>query len=460
MNLNSIKINKELKNQMNSNSNSNSNSKIGICGFKNIGNTCYMNSILQLLIHSKLIVNFVLSDTDPFINNIENKTFFQLFLSGKVKAKFVEYLKDNIMDRLGNMERTKLNLSKDEPVIINTNNFISCMETSLLLKLSEIVNTIIYKGNCSITPTDFKKTIDKRIPIMRGYLQQDSHELLNGILDCIIDESCIDSEPNINNVPVFVKNYHDYLETIRQKLKLTDSIEDKKNIINELDNFKKNNPLVINKYNGLKYMTSVFSNKRQNSLNASTTGYNSLIFNLLTFNINTFKCSECNYEIINYEHTTILTLQPKNTLKESFENFIEEEIIDKKCDICNNTHFLKKTMLWRPGMTLFIQLKRFDNLSNGKTWKNDLNVEIPHELDITDYCDNSMKTNSTVNYKYKLKGISNHSGSLRGGHYTADCASLIDDEIWHHYNDSTVSLYSTKNIDMSSSYILLYELNN
>jgi ubiquitin C-terminal hydrolase len=434
------------------------NPKIGICGFRNIGNTCYMNSILQLLIHSRLIINFLLSETDPFVDNIENKTFSQLFLTGKVKAKFVEYLKDNIMERLGDIQRKKLNLSKDEPVIINTENFVSCIETSLLLKLSEIINTIIYKGNCSITPIDFKKTIDKRIPSMRGMSQQDSHELLNSLLDSIIEESCIDSEPKINNVPKFVKDYYDYLEIIRKQMKSTNSIDERKKIINELEEYKKNNPLTINKYEGLKYMTKVFENKRPDSLNASTTGYNPLIFNLLTFNINTFKCSECNYEIFKYEYTTILTLQPKTTLKESFENFIEEETIDKKCEICKNNKCLRKTMIWRPGMSLFIQLKRFNNLPNGKVWKNNSDVEIPHQIDLSEYCDNSMKTDTSLNYKYKLKGISNHMGSLQGGHYTADCISLSDNETWYHFDDSSVSRHSTKEIDMSSSYILLYEM--
>ena len=43
----------------NTNTNTNTNPNLGIAVFKNIDNTCYMNSVLQLLIHCKPIINFL-----------------------------------------------------------------------------------------------------------------------------------------------------------------------------------------------------------------------------------------------------------------------------------------------------------------------------------------------------------------------------------------------------------------
>ena len=71
-------------------------------------------------------------------------------------------------------------------------------------------------------------------------------------------------------------------------------------------------------------MSNVFGKKRTNSLDTSSTGYNPMIFNLLSFNIDTFKCEECAFESCKYEYTTILSLSVKPTLKECFEQFIEE----------------------------------------------------------------------------------------------------------------------------------------
>ena len=64
--------------------------KLGLCGFRNMGNTCYMNSILQLLIHSQTLVNFLLCDTNPFtLDEEENTSFVDLIIEDKIKAPFI-----------------------------------------------------------------------------------------------------------------------------------------------------------------------------------------------------------------------------------------------------------------------------------------------------------------------------------------------------------------------------------
>ena len=443
------------------NNDSKCNSKIGICGFRNIGNTCYMNSILQLLIHSKLIVNFLLHKSNPFVQeNVQENNQIDTGnnLSNKDKAEYLQYLELSTINKFAERERKKLKLSSDDEITLNKYEVYNHMENSLINKLAEIINIIIYKGNSCITPSLFKKIIDKKIPTLRGMGQQDSHELLNGFFDNLIEETCIDSEPTINNVPQSINEYVNYLHDLKKKINSQNNIEYKKMVIQELNEYKKKNYDIINKYSGLNYMTNVFKKRRISNLDTSSTGYNPFIFNLLTFTVDIYNCQECSHEHCVYQYYTNLMLSVKPTLKECFEKLIEPEQIDRKCELCKCDKSIKKTKIWRPGMTLFIELGRFTNLPNGMTCKNNSNVEIPHQLDISDFCDNSMKTEKSLTYKYKLKGISNHLGYMGGGHYTADCLSIIDNKTWYHFDDSNVQQYIDSNIDTSNAYVLLYEM--
>lgn len=424
--------------------------KIGLCGFRNIGNTCYMNSILQLLIHSKLIINFMSNKTDQFVGQESDDNFGN--------AEFMEYLQKSTMSKIGERERKKLGLSENVQIIVNKSELENYIENSLTKKLAEIINIIIYKGNSCITPTSFKRIIDKKIPSLRGMGQQDSHELLNGFFDNLIEETGIDSEVIINNVPQVVHDYIDYLQELKKRIHKEETTEGKKLIVQELNEYKKKNYDIINKYSGLNYMTKVFKSRRISSLDTSSTGYNPMIFNLLTFNVDIYKCLECAHEHCVYQYYTNLMLPVKPTLRECFEQMAEEEPIDRKCEICGCKKSIKRTKIWRPGMTLFIELCRFTSLPNGRLLKNNSNVDIPHEIDISEFCDNSMKTDTTLTYKYKLKGISNHLGYMGGGHYTADCLSVIDNKTWYHFDDSNVSKYDGSNIDTSNAYVLLYEM--
>ena len=436
------------------------NEKIGLCGFKNIGNTCYMNSIIQLLIHSRNIVNFLLCETNPYaINDDKEKmSLVDLIIREKIDGPFVKYFKQCSMDRLGDLVRKKYNLDSDAEININVSNLKMYMENTITIKLAEIVNTLIYCGNSCIVPTGLKKMIDMKIPTMRGFAQQDAHELLIGIYDKLIEETGIDSEPVINNVPDSVKEFVKLLEQTKKKIFSTNSNEEKKKYVAEINKYKEQNKEVIDKYNGLQQMTKVFAIKKKDSFDTSTTGYNPMIFDLLTFNMNTFKCIECYNTIYKYEFNTVISLTVKSTLTECFDDYVKEEQLERKCEVCSCKKSILKKQIWRPAMTLNIQLCRFNNLPNGHSWKNNQDVEIPYILDLSKYCDNSMKMNNSLTFKYKLKGISNHMGSLGGGHYTADGISIVDNETWYHFDDSSVKKYQTNTINTSSAYILLYEM--
>lgn len=60
---------------------------------------------------------------------------------------------------------------------------------------------------------------------------------------------------------------------------------------------------------------------------------------------------------------------------------------------------------------------------------------------------------------YNLIGVSNHSGTVYSGHYTAQCKHPYTNQ-WHEFNDSSVySLNDPTRMISSNAYVLFYEQN-
>lgn len=404
--------------------------KIGLCGFRNIGNTCYMNSVIQLLIHSKNFVKFVLK--------IENE-----------KGQYEDFLQEATIDKIATITRKRLNLSESERVSIDRSDIVEVIESSITKQLVEIVNTIINKGNSIIAPISLKRAIDKKLSYFRGTSQQDAHELLIQLLGSIEEETGIESEPEINNVPLYIKEYMQLLEQVKTLIKSTSDIEERKAVISKFNEYRKKNKTMVNNYMGVIHMEKYFKKR-----------YNPFIYQYMGFAINKIECLNCKNINTNFEDISVLTLGVKNSLKECLDNYIQpEEVEDYKCSICDSMQkAVKTTKLWRTPYILFIHFKRFKMHGNGRILKDNTNVNIPHEINLLNYCDDSLYTENTIAPNYKLRGISNHHGGMGGGHYTADCACLVNEDVWYNFDDSRVSKYNNSNIDTSSAYILMYEL--
>ncbi|CAN0923377.1 Ubiquitin carboxyl-terminal hydrolase 8 [Linum grandiflorum] len=144
------------------------------------------------------------------------------------------------------------------------------------------------------------------------------------------------------------------------------------------------------------------------------------------------------------------------SLYSCLEAFLKEEPLGPEdmwyCPSCKeHRQASKKLDLWRLPEILVIHLKRF---SYNQYMKNKLEtlVDFPTEdLDLEPYI--SYK-NEQSSHRYVLYAISNHFGSMGGGHYTAFVHHGGDR--WYDFDDSHVSPVSRDRIKSSAAYVLFY----
>lgn len=392
----------------------NENEKIiyGNSKYKNIGNTCYMNSTLAILQHTNLFTDFIINGS------------FSKNLISNIKKKIVK----NDPDIVNDPEKIKYQLYIE---IIN----------KLSYQLYQLFIASLQNDDCSITPTSFKSSIGRINCMWNENMHQDSQEFLSFLITNLEEEigQKISFIPGRN----FVKNNNKF--SIRKNLL---RIKAQKS----WENFLKNeySPLKV-MFNGLSHTNNKceFCSNESNSFETFTTLQLSIPKDSKNISDNTkvFSLYEC------------------------FDHFIKNEELDfsnrMKCSLCyRKNKATKKMNIWKTPKILVLHIKRFEINDYGIPIRKITNkVDYPViNLDIKKYIDPDSPFSDKS--KYNLFGINLHHefgffGNINSGHYTSIVKSRFDNK-WYLYNDSNniVKVNTLSSLVNKDAYLLFYYRTN
>jgi ubiquitin carboxyl-terminal hydrolase 8 len=378
----------------------------GLTGLHNIGNTCYLSSVLQSLSNTIPVRTICILSSNP---TEFRKSYVNDILKKEYNPKYdTEYTTTNMITSLHNL-------------------FVD-----------------MYKSNWVVNPQPIKKVMGEINNQYNGNRHCDAHECLLHILDNIHETTCITVKPEkvkFNNIDEQIAIYMDSLDKHDFDKVCTMHESSKK------DDILRAYSYIFWKHNVKKYsiITNIFNSMHHTELTCSECGY---IYNKFDI-VNTLELP------IIGEPSTFITLDDCLRSFTTNEMLVGDERWEcHKCKKKVNTH--RSTKLWKLPEVLIITLKRFVNMG-GLFIKNDNCVYFPiDELDMAPYV--SLKQDvSNMSTKYQLYSTINHMGSCEFGHYVSNCKNDYND-IWYHFNDHNVKykddIWTFVN---DTAYILFYK---
>ncbi|XP_004623966.1 ubiquitin carboxyl-terminal hydrolase 44 [Octodon degus] len=401
----------------------------GVTGLRNLGNTCYMNSVLQVLSHLlifrqcflKLDLNQWLTvtagdKTRSYGHPVTDAVVYQMHECQEKEPGF-------LCSRHPSISR----LRGGEPKSRNME-LIQCTEpSSQYLSLCHELHTlfqVMWSGEwAQVSPFAMLHSVWRVIPAFRGYAQQDAQEFLCELLDKIQNEL-----ETTGRVPAL-------LPTSQRKL-----IKQVLNVVNNIFHGKL-----------LSQVTCLACD------NKSTT-------------IEPFWDLSLEFPEIYQCPGKDVTSQPCS-VTEMLAKFTEAEALEGKvylCDHCNSkrrrfskpvtlTEARKQLLICRLPQVLRLHLKRFRWAGRNNREKIGVHVGFEEILNMEPYCcRETLRSHRSECFLYDLSAVVMHHGKGFGsGHYTAYCYNS-EGGFWVHCNDSKLSMCTTAEVCKAQAYILFY----
>ncbi|KAL5006311.1 hypothetical protein ScPMuIL_015117 [Solemya velum] len=419
----------------------------GVTGLRNLGNTCYMNSILQILGHLESFRYFFLKlqfeesseqedntdkKTDCYTESPNNSTLTSEQTHSYFRQSTIECL-EHLQDRkpvepaTSHRNRGGLNggSSSHNPavkLICNVESKGKSKDGISLCQEIQCLFRVLWSGRwAQVSPHAFLRAVWTSIPVFKGYAQHDAQEFLCELLDKIQNE--------LNHV---------------SSMKTT-IIKPEAVLMSDIVNYS-------------------FQGKLISQVTCKSCGNIS----------NTFEpFMDLSLEFPSrYQITRTNSSIAKDMchVTEMLAKFTETECLEGKiysCEKCNRrrksssshgpailTEAKKQLLVHKLPHFLRLHLKRFRWSGRLHREKICTHVAFNDVLDMKPFCNHSAESNEC--YNYKLLGVVIHHGrGIASGHYTAYTWNS-EAQTWVHCNDSRLQISPLEDVLQSQAYILIY----
>nr|XP_015815349.2 ubiquitin carboxyl-terminal hydrolase 49 [Nothobranchius furzeri]XP_054604915.1 ubiquitin carboxyl-terminal hydrolase 49 [Nothobranchius furzeri] len=413
----------------------------GVTGLRNLGNTCYMNSILQVLSHlqkfRECFLTLDLCETEELLAKTNHSQGVKAMPGGVVSGNTP--LSDLPLGRMGKAGCWNLPVGNKESVPPSSQaaELVQPKEprcsTRQQMSLCHELHTlfrVMWSGRWSlVSPFAMLHSVWNLIPAFRGYDQQDAQEFLCELLDKVQQELDTDGSKRRIVIPITKRKLS------KQVLKVLNTI-----------------------FHGqlLSQVTCLSCKHKSNTVEP--------FWDLsLEFPVRYHSTNKGSGSTAYQRSCTLVEMLSKFTEMEALEGNIYA------CNHCNKrrrksshkplvlSEACKQLLIYRLPQVLRLHLKRFRWSGRNHREKIGVHVAFDQVLNIKPYCcTDSGHSVHRGGYTYDLSAVVMHHGKGFGsGHYTAYCYNT-EGGFWVHCNDSEMKVCSVEEVCNTQAYILFY----
>uniref|UniRef100_A0A3Q3EVB2 Ubiquitin carboxyl-terminal hydrolase n=1 Tax=Labrus bergylta TaxID=56723 RepID=A0A3Q3EVB2_9LABR len=393
-----------------------------LTGLRNLGNTCYMNSILQVLSHLHVFREcFLRLDLTQALELLASAVHGQL--TGKVTSHSPLTQRKGPQASSGSGAGLSGGASRSRSMELIQPKEPSSKHISLCHELHTLFQ-VMWSGKWAlVSPFAMLHSVWQLIPAFRGYAQQDAQEFLCELLDKVQHElESTGQHTTSAGVPQIQKRL------IKQVLSVVNTI-----------------------FHGqlLSQVTCLACDHRSNT-------------------VEPFWDLSLEFPERYHSNSRESAAQASCHLTEMLAKFTETEALEGNiyaCDQCNSarrrssskpvilTEAQKQLMVHKLPQVLRLHLKRFRWSGRNHREKIGVHVSFDQLLNMEPYC---CRDPSPKHFLYDLSAVVMHHGKGFGsGHYTSYCYNT-EGRFWVHCNDSKLNVCSVDEVCRAQAYILFY----